>query len=77
MSTFAEMEEGLLVLTAALRGDPACEHIATVTTQSWPVVHTSPVNVLDDVLVLPPIDVTECVTCGAVVPTPTAPEETP
>lgn len=44
---------------------PECEHIATVTTPTWPVVHRSPVAVGDGVLVLPPILVTECVTCNA------------
>lgn len=50
-------------LEQALR-DATCEHIATVTTPAWPIVHRSPVHVGDDVHVLPPVLVTECVTCG-------------
>lgn len=53
--------------------EPGCEHIATVTTPTWPVVHRSPVAVGDEAIVLPPILVTECVTCGERIADPSLP----
>lgn len=49
---------------ALLDSPLGCEHVATVTTPRWPVIHRSPVSVGDHVHVLPPALVTECVTCG-------------
>lgn len=42
-----------------------CEHIATITRPMWPVVHSAPVSVGDEVLVATPVLVTQCVTCNA------------